>query len=125
MVKRRKTGTKDRNQKSGLQLPTPIPHNDSERLHLTSREVEQLLQATKGNRNEAGDRCLLLLLFRHGLRVSEGCQLKMAHPPTGRKQNQNSPHEKVRSKDLITETASTKPNPYGINDTTEYNLNIL
>jgi type 1 fimbriae regulatory protein FimB len=77
MVKRRKTGTKDGDQKSGLQLPTPIVQRDSERLHLTSREVEQLLQATKRNRNEARDRCLLLLLFRHGLRVSEGCQLRM------------------------------------------------
>ena len=77
MVQRPKTRTKAVNQKTGLQLPTPILHSVSERLHLTSREVEQLLQATKGTRNEARDRCLLLLLFRHGVRVSEGCQLKM------------------------------------------------
>ena len=42
-----------------------------ERKHLTGREVEHLLEAIKGNRNEARDRCLLLLMFRHGLRVSE------------------------------------------------------
>jgi type 1 fimbriae regulatory protein FimB len=49
----------------------------SERLHLTSREVEKLIEATKGSRNEARDRCLLLLMFRHGLRVSEACGLKL------------------------------------------------
>jgi type 1 fimbriae regulatory protein FimB len=51
--------------------------NDGERKHLTGREVEQLLAATKGSRNEARDRCLLLLMFRHGLRVSEACGLKL------------------------------------------------
>ena len=36
-----------------------------------------MLEATKGGRNEARDRCLLLLMFRHGLRVSEACRLKL------------------------------------------------
>jgi type 1 fimbriae regulatory protein FimB len=36
-----------------------------------------LLEAVKGDRNEARDRCLLLLMFRHGLRVSEACRLKL------------------------------------------------
>jgi type 1 fimbriae regulatory protein FimB len=49
----------------------------SERKHLTGREVEQLISATKGSRNEARDRCLVLLMFRHGLRVSEACELKL------------------------------------------------
>jgi type 1 fimbriae regulatory protein FimB len=48
-----------------------------ERKHLTGREVEHLLEAVKGGRNEARDRCLLLLMFRHGLRVSEACGLKL------------------------------------------------
>jgi type 1 fimbriae regulatory protein FimB len=48
-----------------------------DRKHLTSREVEKLIEATKGSRNEARDRCLLLLMFRHGLRVSEACGLKL------------------------------------------------
>jgi type 1 fimbriae regulatory protein FimB len=47
------------------------------RKHLTSSEVEKLLAATKGSRHEARDRCLLLLMFRHGLRVSEACALKL------------------------------------------------
>lgn len=49
----------------------------NERKHLTSREFDHLLAAVKGSRNEARDRCLLLLMFRHGLRVSEACGLKL------------------------------------------------
>ncbi|MBF0098572.1 MAG: tyrosine-type recombinase/integrase [Magnetococcales bacterium] len=48
------------------------------RKHLTSLEVEKLLAATKGSRNEERDRCLLLLMFRHGLRVSEACGLTLS-----------------------------------------------
>jgi type 1 fimbriae regulatory protein FimB len=49
-----------------------------ERKHLTTREVEKLLAATQGGRNAARDHCLLLLMFRHGLRVSEACGLRLA-----------------------------------------------
>ena len=62
MTRRRKPNTKD---------------YDSDRQHLTGREVERLIEATKGSRNEARDRCLFLLMFRHGLRVSEACPLKL------------------------------------------------
>ena len=48
------------------------------RKHLTCLEVDRLLAATSGTRNEARDRCLLLLMFRHGLRVSEACGLKLS-----------------------------------------------
>ncbi|MYL85316.1 tyrosine-type recombinase/integrase [Desulfovibrio aerotolerans] len=54
----------------------------NERKHLTGREVERLLAATKGARNEARDRCLLLLMFRHGLRVSEACGLALSQVDT-------------------------------------------
>ncbi len=50
----------------------------NDRKHLTGREVERLIAATKGSRNEARDRCLLLLMFRHGLRVSEALGLKLS-----------------------------------------------
>jgi integrase len=42
------------------------------------REVEQLLAATKGHRNEALDCSLLRLIFRHGLCVSEACGLRLS-----------------------------------------------
>jgi len=41
------------------------------------RKVERLIEATKGSRNEVRDRCLLLLMFRHGLCVSEACGMKL------------------------------------------------
>ena len=53
-------------------------HGDDEREHLTGLEVEKLLAATKGARHEARDRCLILLMFRHGLRVSEAVGLKLS-----------------------------------------------
>mgnify|MGYP002635280919 CR=1 FL=1 len=50
----------------------------NERKHLVSAEVEKLIAAVKGSRNAARDRCLLLLMFRHGLRVSETCGLQLS-----------------------------------------------
>ena len=58
-------------------LPTRILDKTMrDRKHLTAIEVQKLLDATKGTRNETRDRCLLLLMFRHGLRVSEACGLR-------------------------------------------------
>ena len=50
----------------------------SHRKHLTSLEVEKLIEATKDSRNEAHGQCLLLLMFRHGLRVSGACNLDLS-----------------------------------------------
>jgi type 1 fimbriae regulatory protein FimB len=49
-----------------------------DRKHLTTLEVDKLLSATKGHRNEARDSCLLRMMFRHGLRVSEACGLELS-----------------------------------------------
>src|SRR5712692_1158818 len=54
----------------------------SDRKHLVSAEVDKLIAATKGTRHETRDRCLLLLMFRHGLRVSEACGLRLAQVDT-------------------------------------------
>src|SRR6267143_1172493 len=50
----------------------------SDRKHLVFAEVEKLMDAARGSRNAARDRCLLLLMFRHGLRVSEACGLQLS-----------------------------------------------
>ena len=54
----------------------------NERKHLVSAEVEKLIEATKESRNAVRDRCFLLLMFRHGLRVSEACGLKLSQVDT-------------------------------------------
>jgi type 1 fimbriae regulatory protein FimB len=72
MAKKPETGQRPAKSEGGS-----AEYGDSERLHLTSREVERLLEAAKDGRNGCRDRCLLLLMFRHGLRVSEASRLKL------------------------------------------------
>ena len=52
------------------------------RNHLTSAEVARLLEATRQGRHAIRDRCLVLLMFRHGLRVSEACGLELSQVDT-------------------------------------------
>ena len=54
----------------------------SDRKHLVSAEVEKLMDAANGSRNAARDHCLMLLMFRHGLRVSEACGLQLSQLDT-------------------------------------------
>ena len=46
------------------------------REHLTEDEVVKLLNALKGNRHGRRDWLIGLLIYRHGLRVSEACDLR-------------------------------------------------
>jgi site-specific recombinase XerD len=48
---------------------------NTQRPHFTSGDIERLLIATRSSRHERRDRCLILLMFRHGLRVSEAVGL--------------------------------------------------
>jgi len=57
---------------------TPVRRPNAElrpREHLTEREVDKLIDATRGNRWGQRDSAMLLLCFRHGLRASELCGL--------------------------------------------------
>ena len=58
---------------------TPIRRPNAElrpREHLTEREVEKLIEASKGNRWGQRDSTMILLAFRHGLRAAEVCGLQ-------------------------------------------------
>jgi integrase len=46
------------------------------REHLTEREVEKLIEAARRNRWGQRDSTMMLIAFRHGLRVSELCSLQ-------------------------------------------------
>ena len=49
------------------------------REYLTQEEIDKLLSASKvSSRNPVRDYCILLLMFRHGLRVSELCSIKLS-----------------------------------------------
>ena len=63
---------------AGFTLLQTLDKTMHDRKHLVAVEVEKLMESAKGSRNAARDRCLLLLMFRHGLRVSEACGLRLS-----------------------------------------------
>src|SRR5262249_52342992 len=46
------------------------------REYLTEHEVENLIDAVKGNRNGHRDATMILICYRHGLRAAELCDLR-------------------------------------------------
>ena len=57
----------------------PLRRSNSElrsREHLTETEVEELIEAARGNRYGHRDATMILVAYRHGLRASEVCDLR-------------------------------------------------
>jgi type 1 fimbriae regulatory protein FimB/type 1 fimbriae regulatory protein FimE len=64
--------------KSTVMRPVGRKANDAYRVreHLTEAEMAKLLTALKANRHGQRDWLIGLLIYRHGLRVSEACDLR-------------------------------------------------
>jgi integrase len=55
----------------------PVPNAELRtREHLTSGEVEALVETAKANRHGHPDATMMLVAFRHGLRAAEACDLR-------------------------------------------------
>ena len=65
--------------KSKINIPPKRQTNDSIRTreYLTSAEVAQLIKSVQRDRFRLRNQTLILLMFRHALRVSEAITLKM------------------------------------------------
>ena len=57
----------------------------SMREYLTEREIERLIEATKGNRWGHRDATMVLLAFRHGLRAAELVDLRLGAGGPGKR----------------------------------------
>ena len=65
------------NEKRTVQRPVRSPNSKYRtREYLTEREVNKLIEAAKGNRWGQRDSTMVLMAYRHGLRVSELVDLR-------------------------------------------------
>jgi integrase len=62
---------------NGTVPPRPVPHAERRpREYLTPTEVERLISAARQNRYGHRDATMILIAYRHGLRVAELCALR-------------------------------------------------
>ena len=75
--------TKPRNVKSRQEAPPADAHERAKNF-LTETEMDRLLAAARKSRHGIRDHLLMLMMYRHGLRVSEAIALRRSHITDGR-----------------------------------------
>ncbi|MGB8680387.1 MAG: tyrosine-type recombinase/integrase, partial [Pseudolabrys sp.] len=79
LATRHLTGVRPANEKRAVEPFPPVRLPNSEyrtREYLTEREVDRLIEAARTNRSGQRDSTMVLVAFRHGLRVSELIDLR-------------------------------------------------
>ena len=66
-------------------MPIRQPNADlRSREYLTPAEIEKLIKAAKDGRWGQRDACLIIVVYRHGLRAKEACELEWSQVEFGR-----------------------------------------
>jgi site-specific recombinase XerD len=66
------------NRRNGKSAVKAVDAHEREKDYLTPAEVDRLLEAAKRGRHGARDYVLLLVIYRHGLRVSEATGMRLS-----------------------------------------------